>query len=222
MITSPAFAALALGAIALTASLPAAANVVTFTDIPGTLIDTSIWVEDGITVNGSGSLLFGAFSIPDTLHLDGMSPYSSMVDLTMASVFDAHRIDMIPIGSDGGHSALCVGDVCGLPFMNVLFEGFSGLNLVAILGMWMGETPTTFFFPDTFAGLTRLRLSMLFNADCMDQPCTHMNIDNVTLLIDDALSAIPLPTALPLFASGIVALGAGGLWRRRSGPRRDR
>jgi hypothetical protein len=207
MLRSAVVAVCASGYAAI-AAVPAVANVVTFTDIPATTIESPLWVEDGISVVGTGSL-FGYFSIPDSLHLDGMSPYSNIVDFTMASVFDAQGFDIIPVEVGADHSERCVGAVCGLPFMNLMVEGYSGANLVAILGLWTGGLPFTLPLPDTFSGLTRLRLSMLFATDCMDQPCTHINIDNVRL------DPVPLPAALPLFAGSLLVLGAGGCWRRR-------
>ena len=222
MFRSTVRAALAFGFAAFAGIGPSSANVVTFAGMSDMLIDVTQWVEDGITVTGSPGSSFGYFQLPDTLHVDGASPYSNAVGFTMASAFDAASIDIIPVPVNGVHSMLCEGALCDIPFINVLFAGYAGADLVAILGLWMGESPFTLFFPETFSGLTRLRLSMLTNSNCMDQPCTHMNIDNVTLVGDDTIAPIPLPAALPLFAGGLAALGAGGLWRRRGRARPDR
>jgi len=209
-----------VGCLALAAA-PAAANIVTFTDIPSLAIDAPPWVEDGITVKGTGGD-FGYFELPDSLHLDGMGPYTSAVEITTASAFAAHSIDLIPLPSGGGHNMACVGAICDQAFLNVLFQGYAGDSLVAMLGWWTGSQPSTFFFPEPFSGLTKLRVSMLFNDNCTEQPCAHMNIDNVTLFPADTLQQVPLPAALPLFAGGVLALGAGGVWRNRGRRGRNR
>jgi hypothetical protein len=203
----------ALG-IMLSASLmlitAAGANVVTFSGIPFDDPFNPVWVEDGITVTANASD-FGSFTIPDTLHLDGQSPYTDRVEFTMASVFDARSIDIIPVPISGAYSARCdqTGAVCGLPFLNVLLEGYVADDLVAIMSMWMGTSPFTLYFPETFSGLTSLRLSMLADNACWDSPCTHMNIDSVTL------EAVPIPAAAVLLGTAIAGLSFASRRRPR-------
>lgn len=175
---------------------PAHANVVTFTGIPFLTL-SSTWSEDGITAVGNGEL--GFFGIPDSEHMDdGGTGYPSSMTFSMTTPFNADSFDMIPVGN-----FYCPNNVCS-PFDNVVVQGFLGASLVASDTFWMGNSLNTYVFSSAFTDLTSLKISIVFPPDfdsChFNDPCTHMNIDNV------ALTPVPLPAALPLFASGLAGL----------------
>ncbi len=192
--------------MALSAS-PADANVVTFTGIPFESGAPLTWSEDGITAVGNGPFgELGSFQNPNSEHMDdGGTPYPSSMTFSMMTPFNAASFDIIPVGNN-----YCPNNVCS-PFDNVVVQGFLDALLVASDTFWMGNSPNTYVFSNAFTDLTSLKISIVFPPDfdsChFNDPCTHMNIDNV------ALTPVPLPAALPLFASGLV--GLGWLSRRR-------
>ncbi|GLQ07271.1 hypothetical protein GCM10007924_24920 [Sneathiella chinensis] len=193
----------------LSALLPASATAATMT-FSGLTSEHDVWTEDGITATGldgaTASVLRGEVGHLD----DGSTQFATTIEFTMAGDFSANAFDLIPLGQ----SAIdCNPDLrsCAFPFTdavwdNVVVEGWKDGVLVASDSFWMGETASTYSFDSSFSLLDTLLIKNLRlpeGADfyCLIDYCSHFNIDNVQLTV------VPLPAALPLFASGAV-----GLW----------
>lgn len=209
---------LALAASVAAPSLPAQAATMTFDNLTDPFATS--YLENGITATADGDM--GMYS-SGTLHIDdGGTSAPSTVTFSMAKAFSALSFDLRPIGF---YLSICDDESggCTSPtFPNVRVEGFSGAGLVSSLlfDMGAGNTPRNVTLGSTFSNLTSMTISIVYplallqnppagtSAWC-DNPCSHFELDNVTL------APVPLPAGLPLAASGLVALGAMALRRRK-------
>ena len=217
------FSAALAAATVLSAGLPAQAATMTFDNLTDPFATS--YSENGISATGDGDM--GMYSTGSVHIDDGGTSAPSQVNFTMAAgAFDAISFDLRPIGS---YLALCDDDtgICTNPrFPNVRVDGFSGMDLVSSLIFDMGEgsSPYTVALESVFKNLTSLTISIVYPIALLqnppagmsswcDNPCSHFDIDNVTL---NAVTPapVPLPAGLPLAASGLVALGAMALRRR--------
>ena len=186
------------------------AATMTFTGLSSSGGSGGPFIEDGITAQGN---IFGvgSFDTVDTAHMDtGGAPFPSAITFTMDRAFHAVSFDILPLPSFLCSTASPT--VCGLEHDNVVVQGFDDGGLVASDSFWMGDSANTYLFSSAFRNLTSLRISIVLppiddTVFCADNPCSHMNIDNVTL------TAVPLPPAFLLLVSGIgvmVAARAAG------------
>lgn len=207
---------------AFLATTQAQAATMTFNSLTDPIATS--YSENGITATGNGHM--GMYS-SGNLHIDdGGTSAPSRVTFTMAAgAFTALSFDIRPIGfyleyadPDGNLSAP--------GWANVQVQGFSGIDLVSSLmfDMGKGQTPYTVTLGSVFSNLTALAISIVYPdwllqnlpkdayAWC-DSPCSHFEIDNVTLTAVTP-AAVPLPAGLPLAASGLALLGGLALRRR--------
>jgi hypothetical protein len=198
---------------------PVTAATMTFSDINlDPLANT--YSEDGILASGNGDLGLYAAS---ALHFDdGGTSAPSKVSFTMASHFNAVSFLLDPVNFD---FRICTSSFssCTAPtYINVLVQGFRDGALVSNLMFNMGSSPDpyTIALGSVFSDLSALVIGILppVLADFQPlpagsrfepcAPCSHFNIDNVTL------APVPLPASLPLAATGLAILAF--LARRRS------
>ena len=218
------FSAALAAATLLSAGLPAQAATMTFDNLTDPFATS--YSENGITATGNGDM--GMYSTGSVHIDDGGTSAPSQVNFTMAAgAFDAISFDLQPLGfslelCDDGTG------ICTSPsFENAKVEGFSGATLVASLlfDMGPGSSPYTVALSSAFRNLPSLTISVVYPVALLqsppagmsswcDSPCSHFEIDNVTL---NAVTPapVPLPAGLPLAASGLVALGALALRRRK-------
>ncbi len=200
-------------------SYNALASTVTFADIlhgDDPLAPSSI-TEDGVTVTGSGGG-FGHFGDPGTLHLDDSgTPLADRVSVTTGGAFNPVSFDV----SGGNVLRASLTDPVNLseqeinvPYDDLLLQGFRGGLLIAEDNFPM-EDVSTYFFDSDFSNIDTLTISALrpephlssieallledfpgYSIDFVcDAPCAHFDIDNIVV------NPVPLPAALPLFAS---------------------
>lgn len=179
------------------------------------------YTENSILASGNGNL--GLYSGNGGLHFDdGGTSAPSTVSFSMASSFNAVSFLLDPVAFD---FIVCSGpsNCAQQTYLNVLVQGFRDGALVSNLSFDMGASPDPYLFNlgSAFTNLTSLLVAVIlpdFNAyealpgvtsasPCA--PCSHFNIDNVTL------APVPLPAGLPLVASGLALL-AFVARRRRS------
>jgi len=208
-----------LVATALAASLGAAsASTMTFNDIHGGFQ----YVENGIVAKVRETIIgvgFAPHGVDDTLHLDdSATSWPSSVSFAMVgtSLFNAVSFDVLPAGYRvyvNDHGA----EMHIPPWENVLVRGFRGNELVAEDAFAMGTQPFTYLFNSSFASISQLTIGFtptaqfFSNGYFCDAPCSHFNIDNVTLV---GVAPVPIPASLPLFATGLGVMGLLG-WRRK-------
>lgn len=173
--------------------------------------------EDGITAVGDGA--FGEYAV-NVQHMDDMGTAApSEIRFSMRRTFDALGFDLLPVAFD---YTLCNMDTdeCTKPtWQNVRIEGYRAETMVASLSLDMSLLDTArITFGPQFRRIDTLLIG--FNipplwdelgepmfADC-GYPCSHFEIDNVTL------APVPLPAAGGLAALGVGLLGV--LARRRT------
>jgi hypothetical protein len=176
--------------------------------------------EDGIFASGNGYLGVYAAS---ALHFDdGGTAAPSKVSFTMASHFNAVSFLLDPVNFDFRICTSAISSCAASTYVNVLVQGFRDGALVSNLMFNMGPSPDpyTVALGSVFNDLSSLVIGILYPSLAQFQPlpagsridpcapCSHFNIDNVTL------APVPLPASLPLAASGLAILGF--LTRRRS------
>lgn len=100
---------------------------------------------------------------------------------------------------------------------NALTAGVSSIQLIAA-GHAVGGSGGTSLFTENFATLWGANLLTVLDINVFDD--NHGNIQweqNVADYLAAPVSATPLSASLPLFASGLSALGLLGWWRKRKG-----
>src|SRR5262245_7537526 len=104
----------------------ASAATMTFTGLPRGE-QTNTWTEGGITAKtGWGAI--GSHSRPGMAHIDdGGSGFAFAIGFTMDSLFNAVSFDIHALTS----SYCSDWDTCGVPFDNVVVEGWRGGTKVA-------------------------------------------------------------------------------------------
>lgn len=194
-------------------AVSAPAAVVTFKDLDAD--PRFVYNEAGVRVTGNEEI--GAFGRPQTAHMDDSgTSFSSRLRFETGGLFDAVSFDLFPIfptqfcpltGCDGTSPI----------FDNMLVRGFRNGTEVARTAFFMGVAPNTFTFDDTFLRIDSLMISLVFPSptstvgECVDVPCTHLDIDNVVL------RPVPLPASLSLLGAALLAAGGLGLSARPSG-----
>jgi hypothetical protein len=202
------------------------ANTVSFADLPsdyGFLPPDSFYTEDGITVHGGINFPHGH---PETVHMDdvGASLVSGgdIVTVTAGGGFNPVSFDILPytysshgyIHNDESGSYQLI----RLSFDNILVQGFQNEILIAEDTFNVYDF-STYSFDSNFTDLDALKIEVLFPSETfiknlMEEdypgyefdwatcdPCTHFDIDNITL------TPVPLPATLPLFASAFGLFG---------------
>ncbi|MSO54628.1 MAG: hypothetical protein EXQ90_05830 [Rhodospirillales bacterium] len=191
------FAIVAMGLVP-GAAPTAQAAVMSFSGIgdgcPG--IPNDPYTESGITARGTSDGL-SSWTRPGSAHLDtGGSTCPSGVEFTTGGLFDAISAEIFPLTP----TAYCseAGTECSDPYENVLWQGFVGGVVVASDQFWMGDGPSTYAFGDAFRGLDKLVVRILLpnvatvGGWCFDSPCSHFDLDNVTLAL------LPAPMISPM------------------------
>ncbi|MEH6404706.1 MAG: hypothetical protein V7750_15115 [Sneathiella sp.] len=164
------------------------ASVMTFDSVPAAGIPLP-YSENGIFTPAALS-----FNNLEAVHIDDFGTgHPDKVEFTMSSRFDALSFDLY------GYPTRVID-----PFNNVYVQGWRGGSLVASDEFWMGDF-NTYLFGDLFSNLDKLiigvQLPVPFSKCFFEAPCTHFNIDNVTL------TAVPLPASFPIFFAGLALLG---------------
>jgi len=212
-------AAIVLGAVVI-ASTPVGAATMTFDNLPHitpAVLGPSTHVEDGITAASDGD--FASFARVEAAHLvDSGSTLTSQLIFTMASRFDALSFDLLPFSRGTAYDNDPNGLTPGDPYANVFVQGSRNGFVVAQDAFFAGTTSSTYLFGAAFSNLDSLLIASVLpdftaiGGTCIDLPCGHFDIDNVTLTA--LVAPVPLPAALPLMAGAITLLGLLG-WRRR-------
>lgn len=187
------------------------ANLMSFDGLPGH--SNSVWIEDGISASVSGGDL-AYYAVPGQAHLDDLgTPFGSRVGFTMSSRFNANSFDLRPIAFE--YFLDIDGNVNPIEYSNVSLFGLRGGLVVASDVFNMRGVDYLYNFSSAFSNLDELVVKILspymgpvdlgagiFGNYFCNAPCSHFDIDNVSL------SAVPLPPAFPLFvaALGILAL----------------
>jgi hypothetical protein len=198
----------------------AAAATMTFNGLPTDEFTTNTWTEDGITAKATWGGL-GSHSRPDMAHIDdGGSSFASGISFVTGGLFEATSFDIHALTS----SYCSDWDTCGVPFDNVVVEGWRDGMKVAKEAFSMGAdwSVSTYLFGSAFDLLDRLVIRAGWvpmggpDSFCMDSPCAHFDIDNVTLqaATNPSVSAVPLPPAIVLMLSAIGATFSVRLLRR--------
>ncbi|MEH6474466.1 MAG: VPLPA-CTERM sorting domain-containing protein [Sneathiella sp.] len=195
----------------------ASASVMTFDGIPTSIGIGTPYVEDGITATPSGSI--GYHGSPDMAHMDDTGTgFPEEITFSMAGAFDAVSFDYDPhrwayyfYPQDTKIEEV-------LPYVNVALTGERNGSVIATTKFQMNDTDSTFLFSSAFENIDRLTIALLKPEllgsadngyyDC-SYPCSHWNIDNVTL------SAVPLPASLPLFGAALIGFAALRRFKRR-------
>ena len=194
----------------------ASASTMTFSGL-SSLGESNQFVEDGIVATANSFSQIGSFTTPNSAHMNSSGTgFPQLLRFTIPGTsFNATSFDIIPY-NEVFSFVLPDGTIVPGTYENVRVRGFRDTTLVAEQTFFMGTLPSTYYFGSDFTALTSLVIFALEpqlprgSFICANSPCSHFNIDNVTLNV----SAVPLPAALPLFAS---VLAGGGLiaWRRK-------
>lgn len=179
---------------------------------------TYSYVENGIKMVADRPL--DPTFLGGVLHMDdGGTSASRHVTFTMGKRFRAVSFQ-VPWSSF--NSFICndeTGECEQFTSNNLLIEGFRGGK--SVISQWINTddvAPNSFQFSRAFTGLTSIRLWLLgpqllnrpgYTSFCADNPCSHFNLDNVTL------SPVPVPAGLPLVGSAIAMLGFLGVRARK-------
>lgn len=189
-------------------ALPASAATMTFDQLNLNPVMATTYFEDGILASGNGSLRIEYGS--GGLHLDDAGTSApSKVSFTMASKFDALSFLLDPVGFN--LNACSGGNTCSSPtYLNVMVQGFRDGNLVsnAVFDMGASLDPYRIDLGGLFTNLSSLLIGVVYPDFAQFKPasvtpcapCSHFNIDNVTL------APVPLPAGLPLAVTGLAAL----------------
>jgi hypothetical protein len=159
-----------------------------------------------ITGNGTGSLSGSPFSAtPFDFHLVGPDGGGNVVDLTTAT-----------ISINGGPYTFTNAMHIGLNFSpNYAFFGYqaSGPDLIQLT--FSNADFTALSSTNSFSGTpTGFDVTNFFDVPTSGGLLTFTNFSNLNLSAVSTGSQTPLPATLPLFASGLGALGLLG-WRRK-------
>lgn len=163
------------------------------------------------------------------IHLDDAGTgYQSAVTFTGTDRFDVVSLDVEGLGQSL-YVYDEIWDGTPLAYDNVLFEGLRGGEVVASL-LWstgLSRGWQNLAFDNAFSDLDSFLIRALVpdlsvlpdQTECIDYPCGHFNIDNLTL--DVAPAPVPLPAGLPLLLGGYGMLILGAM-RQRSNRRKTR
>ncbi len=179
---------------------------------------TYSYIENGITMVADRPL--DPTYIGGTLHMDdGGTSASRSVNFSMPKRFRALSFQ-VPWSSFNSVSCNDETWECEeVTTSNLLIEGFRGGK--SVISQWVNANdvaPNSFLFSRAFTGLTSLRFSLQwpqfpsrpgYTIFCADNPCSHFNLDNVTL------APVPVPASLPLVGSAFATLGFFGLRARK-------
>ena len=198
------------------ASNAVSASTMTFSGLPSLGISNQ-FIEGEIVATANSFSQIGSSSTPNSAHMDSSgTSFPQLLRFTIPNnSFNATSFDIIPYDEV---FSLLLPDGTRVPstYENVRVRGFRGTTLVAEQTFFMGTQPWTYYFGSEFATLTSLVIYALEpglprgSFVCEDSPCAHFNIDNVTL----NPTPVPLPAALPLFAT--ILMGGGLIaWRRK-------
>jgi hypothetical protein len=189
----------------------------TFSGLPNNEFATNTITEDGITAKATWGGL-GSFTRPGMAHIDdGGSSYASGISFTTGGLFNASSVEIHALTS----SYCSDWDNCGVPFDNVVVEGWrEGLKIASeAFSMGADWSVSTYLFGSAFDVLDRLVIRagwapITADSMCMDSPCAQFDIDNVTLTSAATISAVPVPPSIVLLLSGIAAVFSVRLVRR--------
>ena len=201
---------------------PAASATMTFDDLQSIYRETT-YTENGITVSGNGfsSMPFGSRS-NESIHIDDAGTDGpNRIVFSMDDPFDALSFDLSPIPKSFG---VCYEDQgCSTPsYFDVLVKGFRGNSIAASL-MFDSATllgKTNIVLGSLFGNLSSFSIETIYpdvayyrslpgvTSAGFCAPCSHFNIDNVSL------APVPLPPGLLLSLSGF-GLAALFLRKRR-------
>lgn len=197
-------AGVALSAFTFVASEGRAATM-GFDDLPFFTLDP-VYVENGVTARALNGDL-GSFGSGGAHLDDSGSSLTSAIDFTMSRLFAPISFDLFAL-----RTAYCADDndvTCDSPYDNVLVQGFLN-GAETFSDTFFAGAPgvlSTYDFASA-APIDTLRISAVlpdparFGGFCIDAPCGHFEIDDVTL------APVPVPPALPLLMAA-VALIAG-------------
>jgi hypothetical protein len=226
MLKSRSFAFFSVPLLAgLFAGATASASTMTFSGLPlPPTTPLTTYSENGITATGNSFI--DAFGMPQSAHLDdGGTGLASMIAFTLSGggLFNTVSFDL---SSAGFNYHVCpdntLQNCITQTYANVQLTGYRNGSLVAstLFDMSLSnglispgslfrnlDTFIIGFGPFPFEGT----LANGNVAECTDTPCSHYDIDNVTL------SAVPLPAAGGLMLAALAGIAA--TTRRRSARR---
>ncbi len=201
-------AAAIVSAAAMTFSAADAATM-TFDALPDEGAQLTTYTENGITANALGGVL-GFFNDPGFAHIDDSGTgFAFGADFTMAGLFDAVSFSLVSFGFNFFERPGPLAD-------NLFVSGYLGDTQVGSASFALGDafSAQSFTLGSAFAGISRLRIELLYpisEAFC-DAPCSHFDLDSVTLN-GVGIAPVPLPPTLALTAA--AGIGLWGLRRRR-------
>ena len=170
----------------------------------------------------AGLFDLGFFDAPGAVHLDdGGTSFARQITFTMNRRFNAIAFDLIPTNfnyliCDSEELEGCVTET----FDNVMLQGFRNGILVGLSIFDMSLNSGHLSFGSLLRNLDSLVIGFAplpFDgtlpdgrfAVCIESPCSHFNIDNITL------AAVPLPAPGLLLVAVLTIGGLGALSRRR-------
>jgi len=161
----------------------------------GTLTGATISITGDLTVN---TFLDAGFDAPDISLPHGL-------DATYSISVGAQTQTTTVSCSAGAFALPCINDVTNTTFINTS-SAFSGVGLAG----FTGNGNLAGFGVDLLLTLDG------FNLDNIDGPALDFEIDfaNTTVTVDYQYSAVPVPAAVWLFASGLIGLAAPAMRRR--------
>lgn len=199
-------------AAAMLAASAAGAATVTFDDLPDEGEQLESFSEDGVLVTASGGAL-AFFGLPGRAHLDdGGTGFASSLSFSTGGKFSAVALEIAP--SSNAYKVCAdpdgIEDCSPLSFANVAVTGFADGSTIASDAFDMSAVSGVFTFGAAFAGLDRLVIGFSPPPSapagrfvfCFDSPCTHFDLDSVTL------APVPLPASGALLAFALAGLAA--------------
>ena len=185
------------------------AATMNFDALPDEGAQLTTYTENGITANALGGVL-GFFNNPGFAHIDDSGTgFAFGADFTMAGLFDAVGFSLVSFGFNFFERPGPLSD-------NLFVSGYLGDTQVGSASFALGDafSAQSFTLGSAFAGIDRLRIELLYpisEAYC-DAPCSHFDLDSVTLNAV-GIAPVPLPPTLALTAA--AGIGLWGLRRRR-------
>jgi hypothetical protein len=177
-------------AIAFASSAPARAGTIDFSGVQGFDANPLVLPEATITNLSSGTVLVGPGAAGE---IDGFCFLSSGCESDGEIVFST-AVSNLKFDSDGFNA----GD-------SVTVSAFNGATLLGSVVLTVDGNHDL----SAFGTITRL---------FFDDSSTGAGLGYSTFEFDAAAAAVPLPAALPLFATGLAAFGLMGWRKRRKAP----